>query len=46
LAQSTYKASLTVALIVVIMVFALLLFAVAERLEPRLLCRRYFARSG
>lgn len=36
-AQSTYNASLTMALIVVIMSFVLVLFALAERLERRLL---------
>jgi NitT/TauT family transport system permease protein len=36
-AQSTYNAGLTMALIVVIMVFVLVLFALAERLERRLL---------
>jgi NitT/TauT family transport system permease protein len=36
-AQSTYNASLTMALIVVIMTFVLVLFALAERLERRLL---------
>jgi NitT/TauT family transport system permease protein len=36
-AQSTYNAGLTIALIVLIMVFVLVLFALAERLERRLL---------
>ena len=36
-AQSTYNAGLTIALIVVIMAFVLLLFALSERLERRLL---------
>jgi NitT/TauT family transport system permease protein len=36
-AQSTYNAGLTMALIVVIMAFVLVLFALAERLERRLL---------
>ena len=36
-AQSTYNAGLTIALIVLIMAFALVLFALAERLERRLL---------
>jgi NitT/TauT family transport system permease protein len=36
-AQSTYNAALSIALVVIIMVFALTLFAVAERLERRLL---------
>lgn len=36
-AQSTYNAALTMALIALIMVFALMLFALAERLERRLL---------
>lgn len=40
-AQSTYNAALTIALIAVIMAFALLLFALAERLERRLLRWRY-----
>ncbi len=40
-AQSTYNAALTIALIVIIMVFVLLLFALAERLERRLLAWRY-----
>jgi len=40
-AQSTYNAALTIALIAVIMAFALVLFAVAERLERRLLRWRY-----
>ena len=40
-AQSTYNAGLTIALIVVIMAFSLLLFALAERLERRLLRWRY-----
>jgi NitT/TauT family transport system permease protein len=36
-AQSTYNASLTIALIVFIMAFVLILFAISERLERRLL---------
>jgi NitT/TauT family transport system permease protein len=36
-AQSTYNAALSLALVAIIMVFALALFAVAERLERRLL---------
>ena len=40
-AQSTYNASLTLALIVVIMGVVLLLFACAERIERRLLRWRY-----
>ena len=40
-AQSTYNAGLTIALIVLIMLFALVLFALAERLERRLLRWRY-----
>ena len=36
-AQSTYNAGLTMALILVIMAFVLVLFALAERLERRLL---------
>ncbi|TAK82504.1 MAG: ABC transporter permease [Betaproteobacteria bacterium] len=40
-AQSTYNASLTIALIVLIMGFVLILFAAAERLERRLLRWRY-----
>lgn len=40
-AQSTYNAALTIALIAVIMAFALVLFALAERLERRLLRWRY-----
>jgi len=40
-AQSTYNASLTIALIVLIMAFVLLLFALSERLERRLLRWRY-----
>ena len=40
-AQSTYNARLTIALIVLIMVFALLLFAIAERLERHLLRWRH-----
>lgn len=40
-AQSTYNAALTIALIVIIMAFVLLLFALAERLERRLLAWRY-----
>lgn len=40
-AQSTYNAALTIALITLIMAFVLLLFALAERLERRLLRWRY-----
>lgn len=40
-AQSTYNAGLTIALIVLIMSFTLVLFALAERLERRLLRWRY-----
>ena len=40
-AQSTYNAALTIALILVIMAFVLLLFALSERLERRLLSWRY-----
>lgn len=40
-AQSTYNAALTIALIVLIMAFVLVLFALAERLERRLLRWRY-----
>ncbi len=40
-AQSTYNAALTIALIVLIMVFVLLLFSVSELLERRLLRWRY-----
>jgi NitT/TauT family transport system permease protein len=40
-AQSTYNAALTIALIVLIMVFVLVLFALAERLERRLLRWRH-----
>ena len=40
-AQSTYNAALTLALIAVIMAFALVLFALAERLERRLLRWRH-----
>lgn len=40
-AQSTYNAALTIALIVIIMAFVLVLFALAERLERRLLRWRY-----
>lgn len=40
-AQSTYNAALTIALIFIIMAFALLLFALAERVERRLLRWRY-----
>jgi NitT/TauT family transport system permease protein len=39
-AQSTYNAALTIALILVIMVVVLLLFALSERLERRLLAWR------
>jgi NitT/TauT family transport system permease protein len=40
-AQSTYNAALTIALILLIMVFVLVLFTLAERLERRLLRWRY-----
>ncbi|MGH6946080.1 MAG: ABC transporter permease [Kiloniellales bacterium] len=40
-AQSTYNAALTIALILLIMAFVLILFALAERLERRLLRWRY-----
>ena len=40
-AQSTYNAALTIALIVLIMAFVLVLFAIAERLERRLLSWRF-----
>ena len=40
-AQSTYNAGLTIALIVLIMTFTLVLFALAERLERRLLRWRH-----
>jgi NitT/TauT family transport system permease protein len=40
-AQSTYNAGLTLALIILIMTFVLLLFALAERLERRLLRWRH-----
>ena len=40
-AQSTYNASLTIALILLIMAFVLVLFALSERLERRLLRWRY-----
>ena len=40
-AQSTYNAALTIALVVIIMTFVLLLFTIAERLERRLLRWRY-----
>jgi NitT/TauT family transport system permease protein len=40
-AQSTYNAALTIALIVIIMAFVLVLFALSERLERRLLRWRY-----
>ena len=40
-AQSTYNAALTIALIVIIMALVLLLFALSERLERRLLAWRY-----
>lgn len=40
-AQSTYNAALTIALIALIMVFVLLLFAAAEQLERRMLRWRY-----
>lgn len=40
-AQSTYNAALTIALILLIMAFVLVLFALSERLERRLLRWRY-----
>ena len=40
-AQSTYNAGLTIALIVLIMTFVMLLFTLSERLERRLLRWRY-----
>jgi NitT/TauT family transport system permease protein len=40
-AQSTYNAALTIALIVLIMVFVLILFGVSEWLERRVLRWRY-----
>jgi len=40
-AQSTYNAALSIALIVLIMTFVMVLFALAERLEHRLLRWRY-----
>ena len=40
-AQSTYNAALTLALIVIIMTFVLVLFALAARLERRLLRWRF-----
>jgi NitT/TauT family transport system permease protein len=40
-AQSTYNAALTIALILIIMTLVLVLFALAERLERRLLFWRY-----
>jgi NitT/TauT family transport system permease protein len=40
-AQSTYNAALTIALILLIMAFVLVLFTLAERLERRLLRWRY-----
>jgi len=40
-AQSTYNAALTIALILLIMGFVLVLFSLAERLERRLLRWRY-----
>ncbi len=40
-AQSTYNAGLTISLILLIMAFTLVLFALAERLERRLLRWRY-----
>jgi NitT/TauT family transport system permease protein len=40
-AQSTYNAALTIALIVLIMAFVMVLFALSERLEHRLLRWRY-----
>jgi NitT/TauT family transport system permease protein len=39
-AQSTYNAALTIALIIIIMAFVLVLFALSERLERRLLAWR------
>jgi NitT/TauT family transport system permease protein len=43
-AQSTYNAALTIALILLIMTFVLILFALSERLERRLLRWRYVNR--
>ena len=40
-AQSTYNAALTIALVLLIMGFVLVLFSLAERLERRLLRWRY-----
>jgi NitT/TauT family transport system permease protein len=40
-AQSTYNAGLTIALILLIMAFVMVLFALSERLEHRLLRWRY-----
>lgn len=40
-AQSTYNAGLTIALILIVMTFVLLLFTLSERLERRLLRWRY-----
>ena len=40
-AQSTYNAALSIALIVLIMTFVMILFAVAEQIEHRLLRWRY-----
>ena len=40
-AQTTYNSALTIALILLIMTFVLILFALAERLERRLLRWRY-----
>ncbi len=40
-AQSTYNAALTIAVIILIMVFVLILFALAERAERHLLSWRY-----
>lgn len=40
-AQSTYNAGLTIALIIMIMAFVMVLFALSERLERRLLRWRY-----
>jgi NitT/TauT family transport system permease protein len=40
-AQSTYNAGLTIALILIVMTFVLILFTLSERLERRLLRWRY-----
>jgi NitT/TauT family transport system permease protein len=40
-AQSTYNAGLTIALIILIMAFVMILFTLSERLERRLLRWRY-----